>query len=27
VDKGLPPSDQDHRELAIVVTSVGLFPK
>jgi|SRR5271166_1178741 len=27
VDKGLPPSEQDHRELAIVVTSVGLFPK
>jgi hypothetical protein len=27
VDKGLPPSDQDTRELAIIVTAVGLLPK
>jgi hypothetical protein len=27
VDKGIPPSDQDPRELAVVVTSVGLFRK
>jgi hypothetical protein len=27
VDKGLPPSEQDERELALVVTSVGLVPK
>jgi hypothetical protein len=27
VDKGIPPSDQDPRELALVVTSIGLFPK
>jgi hypothetical protein len=27
VDKAIPPGDQDLRELAIVVTSVGLLPK
>lgn len=27
VDKGLPPSEQDPRELAVIVTSVGLLPK
>lgn len=27
VDKGLPPSDQDPRELSLVVTSIGLVPK
>lgn len=27
VDKGLPPSDQDARELAIIVTTIGLLPK
>ncbi len=27
VDKGLPPSEQDSRELAIIVTTVGLLPK
>jgi hypothetical protein len=26
-DKGLPPGDQDTRELALVVSSVGLLPK
>jgi hypothetical protein len=27
VDKGLPPGDQETRELAIIVTTVGLLPK
>lgn len=27
VDKGLPPSTKDTRELAVIVTSVGLLPK
>jgi hypothetical protein len=27
VDKGLPPSDQDTRELALIVTTIGLLPK
>ncbi len=27
VDKGLPPSAKDPRELAVIVTSVGLVPK
>ena len=27
VDKGLPPGDQDPRELAVIVTSVGLLSK
>jgi hypothetical protein len=27
VDKGIPPSDQDLRELAVIFTSVGLSPK
>jgi hypothetical protein len=27
VDKGLPPSDLETRELAIIVTTVGLLPK
>jgi hypothetical protein len=27
VDKGLPPSDQDTRELALIVSSIGLLPK
>ena len=27
VDKAIPPGDQDLRELALVVTSVGLLPK
>jgi hypothetical protein len=27
VDKAIPPSDQDARELAIIVTTVGLTPK
>jgi len=27
VDKGLPPSEQDPRELAVIVTTVGLLPK
>ena len=27
VDKGLPPSDQDTRELSLVVSSIGLLPK
>lgn len=27
VDKGLPPSGQDTRELAVIVSSVGLLPK
>ena len=27
VDKGIPPTDQDPRELSVVVTSVGLFRK
>ncbi|HTS76333.1 MAG TPA: hypothetical protein VMG40_09025 [Bryobacteraceae bacterium] len=27
VDKGLPPSDQDTRELAVIVTTVGLISK
>lgn len=27
VDKGLPPTGQDVRELAIIVTTIGLLPK
>jgi hypothetical protein len=27
VDKGLPPTDQDARELALIVTTIGLLPK
>jgi hypothetical protein len=27
VDKGLPPSEKDPRELAVIVSSVGLLPK
>jgi len=27
VDKGLPPTGQDTRELALVVTTIGLLPK
>jgi len=27
VDKALPPSDQDSRELALIVSSIGLLPK
>lgn len=27
VDKGLPPGEQDPRELAVIVTTVGLLPK
>ena len=27
VDKGLPPSEKDTRELAIIVTTIGLLPK
>ena len=27
VDKGLPPSHQDTRELAVIVSSIGLLPK
>lgn len=27
VDKGLPPSAKDSRELAVIVTTVGLLPK
>ncbi len=27
VDKGLPPNEQDSRELAMIVSSVGLLPK
>ncbi len=27
VDKGLPPSDKDARELSVIVTTIGLLPK
>jgi hypothetical protein len=27
VDKGLPPTEQETRELAVIVTTVGLLPK
>ena len=27
VDKGLPPTDRDSRELALIVTTIGLLPK
>ncbi len=27
VDKGLPPSDKDTRELSVIVTTIGLLPK
>ena len=27
VDKGLPPTDQDTRELSVIVSTIGLLPK